>query len=153
MPSAPVRPSPQGPQREEIQLPTPQPVHYFTGGNLDPALLDKDAEQWAKKLKQLSSSQLRRFYEHVLGLDRRLNLESQHGDREQAFSRLRAEFKMLKAKAAYAFKRHGAKVPPEFLQFIINHVNAVNTVREFDAFTKHFQAVVAFHKFYAEENN
>ncbi len=144
------------PPREEIRLPDPQPVKYFVDENgvnarLDPDLLDKTAEEWAKKFDQLSASQLRRFYEHVLGLQRQLELESRDGDREASFDRLRADFKMLKAKAAYAYKRQGAKIPRDFLQFVVNHVKAVNTARDFEAFAKHFQAVVAFHKFYEKE--
>ena len=57
---------------------------------------------------------------------------------------------MLKAKAVYANGRdRGHTFPNEMLQFVVSHVHGVKTARDFDAFCRHFQAVVAFHKFYA----
>ncbi len=138
-------------QPPDIKLPEPEAVRYFDAGKLDPKLLDDHAEAWAKKLASVSTSQLRRFYEHVTGLRRQIELESQGSSREEAFERLRADFKMLKAKAAYAHKRQGANFPMPFLQFVVNHVHAVNSANDFEAFSKHFQAVVGFHKFYAKE--
>ena len=135
-------------------LPQPRPVEYFAkDGSLARDLLDGRAEKQARSLQNVTTTQLRRFYDDVLALARRLDVESEGGGserREAVFNRLRAEFKMLKAKAAYAHGRDEKQFPKEFLQFFIDHVHAVNSAREFDAFCKHFQAVVAFHKFFGK---
>ena len=44
---------------------------------------------------------------------------------------------------AYGAKQSKTMLRP-LLQFFIDHVAAVNNAREFEAFCKHFQAVVAF---------
>lgn len=133
-------------------LPSPRPVQYYRDGNLSAPLLEQEAESVAKSLQQMKASQLRRFYDDVVSLRRRLDLESEPGteSRDRTFDTLRAEFKMLKAKAVYANGRdRGRTFPDEMLQFVIDHVSAVKTARDFEAFCRHFQAVVAFHKFYA----
>jgi CRISPR-associated protein Csm2 len=133
-------------------LPEPRAIEYFREGRLAERLLDEDAEEAAQSLHDLSPTQLRRFYEDVLTLRERLRVASgscqDEPRREAEFQRLRAEFKMLKAKAAYARGRNPNTFPLQFLQFFIDHVAAVNSARDFEAFCKHFQAVVAFHKFY-----
>jgi CRISPR-associated protein Csm2 len=138
-----------------MAIPQPKEVRYFTKeGNLSASLLEQEAEQTAKALQRMKSSQLRRFYDDVVSLRRRLDLEAGagQGGRDAAFDMLRAEFKMLKAKAAYANRRdEGKTFPDEMLQFVVNHVHAVKTARDFEAFCRHFQAVVAFHKYFAKE--
>jgi CRISPR-associated protein Csm2 len=133
-------------------LPTPRPVAYFRDGKLIPELMDSEAERIARELGQVSTTQLRRFYEDVLNLRQRLAAAVGRQDNaEEVFSRLRADFKMLKAKAVYANGRSGKAFPRELLQFFIDHVEAVKNARDFEAFCKHFQAVVAFHKFYGKD--
>ena len=133
-------------------LPTPRPVIYFQpDGSLVPALMDHQAEDLAQRLSQVTTTQLRRFYDDVLTLRHRLAAEQRQGrDKEAMFNDLRADFKMLKAKAVYAHGRSEKTMPRPLLQFFIDHVAAVNSARDFEAFCKHFQAVVAFHKFYGD---
>lgn len=137
---------------EPKSLPTPQPVIYFQpDGSLVPTLMDSQAEKLAQDLRQVTTTQLRRFYDDVLTLRQRLAAEQRQGhDKEAVFNNLRADFKMLKAKAVYAHGRSEKTMPRLLLQFFIDHVAAVNNAREFEAFCKHFQAVVAFHKFYGD---
>lgn len=137
---------------EPKSLPTPQPVIYFQqDGSLVPTLMDSQAEDLAQQLSRVTTTQLRRFYDDVLTLRQRLAAEQRQGrDKEAVFNDLRADFKMLKAKAVYAHGRSEKTMPRPLLQFFIDHVAAVNNAREFEAFCKHFQAVVAFHKFYGE---
>ncbi|TVR57610.1 MAG: type III-A CRISPR-associated protein Csm2 [Candidatus Competibacteraceae bacterium] len=137
---------------EPKSLPAPRPVIYFQpDGSLVPALMDDQAEDLAQNLSQVTTTQLRRFYDDVLTLRQRLAAEQRRGrDKEAAFNDLRADFKMLKAKAVYAHGRSEKTMPRPLLQFFIDHVAAANNAREFEAFCKHFQAVVAFHKFYGE---
>lgn len=136
--------------QQEVALPQAATVHYFVNQNLNIRLVDEDAEKWARDFSRIPTSQLRRFYEHVLGLRRRLDVESEQGAaREQTFERLRAEFKMLRAKAAYTFGRAESQKKDSYrslLQFFTDHTAAVKTVKDFEAFCQHFQAVVAFHK-------
>jgi CRISPR-associated protein Csm2 len=134
------------------ELPKPQPVKYFEadGKTLRAALLDAEAEQWAQKLQRVKPSQLRRFYDHVLSIERRLKLESGGGSQATAaFNRLKPELMMLKAKAAYAQGRGTITKP--LLEFVLNHTASVKSVEDFQAFRLHFEAVVAFHGYYGEK--
>jgi CRISPR-associated protein Csm2 len=131
------------------QLPIPKTITYYRDGKLVPELMDKEAEAMAQRLAQVTTTQLRRFYEDVLNLRQRLPLEPQKA--EAVFEELRADFKMLKAKAVYANGRSAKTFPQELLQFFIDHVHSVENARDFEAFCKHFQAVVAFHKFYGKD--
>ena len=58
-------------------IPQPRPVQYFTkDGNLSASLLEQEAEDTAKSLQRMKASQLRRFYDDVVSLRRRLDLEA-----------------------------------------------------------------------------
>lgn len=141
-------------QRPDVQ---PQPVIYFDNtGQIRPELLDVEAREFAKQLAgKINKTQLRRYYNDVVHLQRRLDLMAQQGQgpqaREEAFARLRADFKMLKVKAHYANGRSKSTFPDELLRFFVNHTHQVNSARDFDAFFRHFQAVVAFHEYYGKE--
>lgn len=130
------------------------PVQYFNAeGIINEALLDEEAEKQAKILQSVDPSQLRRFFEDVLSLRRRLDHETANMPRatkQGIFEALRPEFKMLRAKAFYANGRNKNVFPDELRVFFERHVAAVQTVKDFDVFCKHFQAVVAFHKYYRE---
>ncbi len=137
---------------EPKSLPTPRTVTYFqSDGSLVATLMDTQAEDLAQQLSHVTTTQLRRFYDDIVTLRQRLIAEHRQGrDKEAIFNGLRADFKMLKAKAVYAHGRSEKTMPRPLLQFFIDHVAAVNSARDFEAFYKHFQAVVAFHKFYGE---
>lgn len=130
---------------------------YFTAeGNLREALVDHEAEEQGKALKDVAPAQLRRYYEDVLNLRRRLEHESANvpgADPEKIWQKLRPEFRMLRAKAYYAHKRSEKVFTAEFRNFIEKHVRSVETLKEFLAFCRHFEAVVAFHKVYAKERH
>ena len=138
-----------GPPREY----EPKTIAYWIDGKPNPALMDEEAEAIGRKLAlqdQLKPTQLRRHYEAVLNLKNRLDaLEHQYeGGREGAFVFLRADFKMLRAKAHYARGRDPNMFPDSLLHFFCDHVHSVKKAKDFDIFFKHFQAVVAFHRFY-----
>lgn len=134
------------------EIPNPRPVSYFDNERLIPAMMDDIAERSARELQEVTTTQLRRFYDDVLTLRQRLKAEEARGRQsEEVFAELRADFKMLKAKAVYANGRSQRTFPRSFMQFFIDHVAAVNTARDFEAFCKHFQAVVAFHRFYGKQ--
>ncbi len=148
-------PRPVGAQAAGQQNRPVEKVKYFDDkGNLRVELVDREAEEQARGLKDVRTSQLRRYYEDVLGLRRRLEYELANRtgvDEEAGFAALRPEFKMLRAKAYYANKRSAKVFPEEFKQFFERHVQSVETAKQFRAFCKHFEAVVAFHKVYAKE--
>lgn len=142
-------------QSKETSLPPPRPIVYFWNGKMNTELMDEKAEETAQELREVSSTQLRRFYDDVLTLRQRLKAEqgqNPSADENEVFAELRADFKMLKAKAVYARGRNKNTFPMEFLQFFIDHVTAVKNARDFEAFCKHFQAVVAFHRFYGKKD-
>lgn len=131
-------------------LPAAQTVRYLEGEAIRAALLDGEAWRWAEKLQDVTNTQLRRFYDHVLNLRRRLEVETRDtgkDERERVWQRLRPEFLMLRAKAAYASQRPSNRLPEEALQFVMDHTASVKTAAEFEAFCKHFQAVLGFHRF------
>lgn len=141
-----------GQARADVQ---PRPVVYFDGRSVRPELLDEEARKLAKEISSVKTTQLRRFYNSVVQLQRRLDqlAEKQPGPnaREAAFEQLRAEFKLLKARAHYAHARSKQMFPSRLLQFFVDHTHAVKTARDFDAFCQHFQAVVGFHQYYGED--
>lgn len=141
-----------GASRPDVQ---PRPMSYFDGQSVRPELLDEEAREFAKRIRDVKTTQLRRFYNSIVQLQRRLDqlAENQPGPnaREAAFERVRAEFKLLKARAHYANARSQRMFPNELLQFFVDHTHAVRTARDFDAFCQHFQAVVGFHQYYGED--
>ncbi|HEY3443125.1 MAG TPA: type III-A CRISPR-associated protein Csm2 [Paludibaculum sp.] len=141
-------------QQEEMRIPSAQPVVYLETGKVNATLFDEEAERWAKEFKEIATSQLRRFYEHVVTLRRTAEIEREQnpnlGD-EGVFERIRPEFKMMKAKAAYTAGRADRRDKPKYLallQFCVNHTHSVKTMKDFEVFCRHFESVVAFHKFY-----
>lgn len=134
-------------------LPTPHPLSYYDGPDkktLKKVLLDSDAIKWAEKFEDLKTSQMRRFYDELKAIERKILAAGDIAAQEEAFKQNRALITMFKAKAAYAQKR---KVSPrEFTQFIFDHEESIKDLKDFKAFLKVFEAVVAFHRFYAKDN-
>lgn len=135
----------------------PKVTYFKSDGVIDEGLLDKVAEKQAQDLQDVSATQLRRFYDHVLTFRRMLEDQKEQAgdaDEEQAFLRIRPEFKMLRAKAFYTYGRAKGRekdrLQPLF-EFLQKHTASVETAKQFRAFCKHFEAVVAFHKYFDEE--
>lgn len=137
--------------RPPKELPSPTTVTYYRDNVLISELMDSEAEAVARQLQSVTTTQLRRFYEDVLNLRQRMPLDPKKA--EAAWEHLRTDFKMLKAKAVYANGRSEKTFPKELLQFFIDHVHSVQTVKDFEAFCKHFQAVVAFHRYFREQKD
>ncbi|MCS7042802.1 MAG: type III-A CRISPR-associated protein Csm2 [Bryobacteraceae bacterium] len=127
------------------------PVKYFNEhGKLRPELLDSEAQEVGEALAKagLESAQLRRFYGDVLSLRRRFEIRAAgapFAERDSIFEDILPEFRMLRAKAFYANKRSDKILPAVMKEFIQRHVQAVKTWQDFQAFCRHFEAVVAFH--------
>ncbi len=135
-------------------LPTPTPVSYYsdtsTKKTLKQELLDQKAISWAESFTTLKSSQMRRFYDDLKAIERKILVAGDINAQEDAFRQNRALITMFKAKAAYAQKRKVS--PPEFTKFIFDHEASIKDLKDFKAFLKVFEAVVAFHKFYSKDN-
>jgi CRISPR-associated protein Csm2 len=133
-------------------LPTPTKVAYFKGEDkkvLDPELLDERSIEWAQKFKDLKTAQMRRFYDDLKAIERKIMAGKDSQEQEANFKRDWSLVVMFKAKAVYAEKRRVS--PREFTQFIFDHVASIRDLKDFKAFIKVFEAVVAFHKFFSPE--
>jgi CRISPR type III-A-associated protein Csm2 len=128
-------------------LASPEPVKggYFAGDQktLRPELLDRDAQNAAKAMDVIPTTQLRRFFGQVSAIKRRLDME---GGKDIGESEILAQVAYLKASAAYAAGREKKNAP--ILQFLVTHANSIKSRRDFLAFHRHFETVVAFHKVY-----
>lgn len=135
------------------QLPEAHPIEYYTDKEkrrLDPTMVDENAKTWASSFGELKSAQMRRFYDDFKAIERKVLRGRDIQEQEANFERDRALIMMFKAKAVYAEKRRVS--PPTFTQFIFNHMASINDLKDFQAFIKVFEAVVAFHRFYAKDN-
>jgi CRISPR-associated protein Csm2 len=134
------------------QLPTPNEIRYYKDKEkriLEPALVDEEARKWAESFMELKSTQMRRFYDEFRAIERKI--QTGKVEEQQAnFERDRALIMMFKAKAVYAEKRRVS--PRTFTQFIFDHMASIKELSDFKAFIKVFEAVVAFHRFYARDN-
>lgn len=153
---SPRRGQDQSPQRGSgnvSQLPDPKPMAYFTDSEkkiLNPELLDQKAAGWAQQFGQnLKTAQMRRFYDELKAIERKTMIGKDSQEQEANFKRDWPLVVMFKAKAVYAEKRRVA--PREFTQFIFDHVASIHDIKDFLAFLKVFEAVVAFHKFFSPE--
>lgn len=112
-------------------------------------LFDKDAEDIAKLLdasaqadrggkEKNKSTQIRRFYDELVGWQERI------GNDDARFKEYEAFVKMLNAKAAYA---EGRKlVTPDFVKWFRDCVGQVNDARTLNHFRLHFEAMLGFLK-------
>lgn len=109
-------------------------------------LLDGEALQTAKELKDLASSQLRKYYAPVVALKSRLNLDA---NKSITDSEIKAQMAGMKASSAYAAAR---KQPKAVTEFFTKAANSIENRDDFMVFAKHFEAVVAFHKIFPDKN-
>lgn len=116
-----------------------------------PELFGDEAEQLAKRLAGIPASQLRRFYSVVRTIKRQLDLDPNLG-----IDFIKSELALLKAKAAYALARlnyqpEGEKNPDELLTLFVRHGNSVEDRDSFNAFVRHFEAIMAYHKVFEDK--
>jgi CRISPR-associated protein Csm2 len=112
--------------------------------------VDDEAQRWARSFVELKTTQMRRFYDELKAIERKILQAGSLQDHEMNFSNNLALIRMFKAKAVYAEKRKVA--PRGFTQFIFDHMASIKDLKDFQAFLKVFEAVVAFHRFFAKEN-
>ena len=142
------------PRQEEddfgsLLTPSAERFRYFSANSNAPRpeMLDKEAQEVAHKLATLPASQLRRFYRSVMALKRQMELDPKLAD-----DMIRARLALLKAQAAYTWKRQERSYPPDLVSFFTRHADAVRTRHDFlRGFQPHFEAVVAFHKVFEKK--
>lgn len=115
---------------------------YFDNkGNILENYITKWAEDIARTLgdayPQMTKHQLRRFYNHVKSLEKKLDLTDD-------YQTINADLKMLVSYAANAACKRPPSIPKFFESFIKINLETVNDVKTFRGFAQHFQAVVGF---------
>lgn len=112
-------------------------------------LFDEDAEKVARALDDSAqadrggsgknkATQIRRFYDELVGWQERVGAD------DEKFKQYEAFVKMLNAKAAYA---EGRKlVTPDFVTWFRDCVRQVNDARTLNHFRLHFEAMLGFLK-------
>ena len=106
----------------------------------------RNVEPWAKHLARnsrpsLTTSQIRRFFNHCREIERRLNVDG------QSWAQVSARFESLCSYSQYA--RSVNKIPEEFQTFIDDNVRRVTSAEDprkafVDGFVPHFEALVGF---------
>jgi len=143
-----------GPSRQDAKdeikaaLQSPHRVQYRgSDGKLRGDLLDKEAQAAAIALENISTTQLRRFFEQVGAIKRRIEVDPDGvGDSE-----VLAQVAFLKASAAYAAARSKDNENKPVLEFVVKHANSIRTRPDFLDFHRHFETVIAFHKVYGKD--
>jgi len=110
-------------------------------------LLDSKAQELAESFKlsepkrtPLSQTQLRRFFNDLKNLEKRLD--------QSSFERMKPLIKMVKLKVVYSRE----KIPSTFENFMNKSISAIQTENDFRAFMLHFEAVVGFSKEHLKKN-
>ena len=108
----------------------------------DAELFNREAEAVANKLAQArdqnKSTQIRRFYDELVGWQERIN-----GD-DDKFKQHEAFIKMLNAKVAYAKGRK--LVDEQFESWFRDCIKTTTSAKALDHFRLHFEAVLGFLK-------
>jgi CRISPR-associated protein Csm2 len=127
-------------------LKSPNRIGLWSGNDrrsFRPELLDSEAQERAKALREVASSQLRRFYGPTVAFRQRLEIDQQVTDSE-----VEAQIAYLKASSAYAGAR---KQPKALVEFFVAAANSVKTRDDYICFARHFEAVMAFHKVFEQK--
>jgi len=112
-------------------------------------LVDNLAEQQAKSLEILTSSQLRKFFGEVKDLYRRWKMLEKTAGESNKLERyqevIEPQLKMLRSKAYYAIRLGGQQqIPESFRDFIDKGIEKIKGPGDFEKFVKHFEAIVGF---------
>lgn len=134
--------------REMVELlkPPTGPKPYLVRRN-DKMVINADLfEQRARAIAEelvaanLNNTQLRRFFSPIVELKNKVLAGAIYS------AELKAELALLKARAAYAKKRPGVKVPDALVRLFTDHAHWVDDGEELLAFARHFEAIVAYHR-------
>lgn len=109
------------------------------GPQLRPELVDEEAQVEAERCRDVSDTQMRRFF----GAAKAEQLGMASGNQA------RVAMALLKAKAHYAAARNHTN--RELADLFAHHARQVRTKDDFRLFMQHFEAVIAYHKFNQQE--
>jgi len=116
--------------------------YFDSGGNLKPEYVRrKEVMPVVEKLgaAKMTSSQLRRFFQHCRAIESLLKAKRSTWEKE------RASFMKLDVAAEDALGKRERKIPRLFHDFIKQNVAAVKTEEDFlEGFLPHFEALVGF---------
>lgn len=102
---------------------------------------EKLAKTFAALKPELTSTQLRKFFNEVRSLEERT---------EENFDEQKALVLMLKSKVAYSVGKKTSKTPKEFKDFIDACIDRINDRKDFDGFIKFFESMVGYFFYYKE---
>ncbi len=127
-----------------------RPSRYFGDDGKTPRadLFDNEAREEARAWvgSDIKTSQVRRFFGQVMADKRQLELKGVGAQDEEA----QVAMALLKASTAYTAAREKNRKP--LAEFAHHHAGLVKSIPEFKAFARHFEAVVAWHRVFEEEN-
>jgi len=105
-----------------------------------PEVLIASAEKWGTAWEQarLPASQLRKYFGEVRRIEQLISMKGEPGWNEH-----KLEFKLIKAKAAYAL-RDKARERRALVDFLQQGVDQVSSLDDFKLFSKYFEAAVGF---------
>lgn len=115
----------------------------------------KDAEKIAQSiLKDIESTQLRKFYDDFKVIERRIK-EQQDLTDEKFKKEILPHIKFVGTKIVYSAGRSkgegggqkNALVPEEFKKHILNELEKIQKVSDFRNFLMHYQAIIAYFKY------
>lgn len=109
------------------------------GLEIRPELVDGEAREEAETCQRVSDTQMRRFF----GAAKAEQMGMKSGNQA------RVTMALLKAKAHYAAARDRSN--KELAGFFDHHARLIRTIDDFGHFMKHFEAVIAYHKFNRQE--
>ena len=130
-----------GHQRDRIPIANEQPIDLNT---ITPEELDRQGEEWGKKLEKIKTNQLRNLY----GTVQHIRVRAGRPDPDTVDINRRLIF--LKPKLAYASGRQQALRPlRDFLVKAIDSVvNSEDPAKARDNFFILMESIVAYHKFH-----
>lgn len=111
--------------------------YFDPQGNLLEEFITTWAEEVAKKLERTKKHQIRRFYNHVKALQRKLDLL-------QNYNVINADLKKLIPFAVQAVHRESLRASPILEEFVRKNLERVRDSKTFNAFVNHFEAVVCY---------
>lgn len=132
-------------ERKPSPPPTPRAKSSFDLKETDGKKLVISADEWAKewKIAQLTSSQLRNYYNEVVAIYNKA-LETKD------WKEIQLEFALLKARAAYALRESASK-KEAMVAFLQSGVNEVESIEDLIKFKYYFEAALCL--FYYYEKN
>ena len=124
------------------------------GNGLRPELLESEAEQQAQKFSELNTTQLRKFFNEVKALEKRLK---DNGDSDEYFNKnLIPLIKMLKAKVSYSLARQDKKDFQQFKyfeEFLKRNIDNIKNKQDFKFFILHFESVIGYYYYFNKNLN